>query len=132
MNDIPDNFYRMSIKALITNNNNGKLLLSKNIKGQWEIPGGGLDFGEMPVDCLERELKEEMGLKVSKIESRPKYFVTIQDDNGVWKAMVVYQVEVDNLKFTKSDECQEVKFFTKEEALKENCHPMTIGFLEQM
>jgi 8-oxo-dGTP diphosphatase len=30
--------------------------------GQWTLPGGGLDFGEDPVDGVLRELREETGL----------------------------------------------------------------------
>ena len=30
--------------------------------GEWDIPGGGLQFGESPLECLEREIKEEVGL----------------------------------------------------------------------
>lgn len=29
--------------------------------GWWTLPGGGLDFGEDPVDCVLRELREETG-----------------------------------------------------------------------
>jgi ADP-ribose pyrophosphatase YjhB (NUDIX family) len=31
--------------------------------GWWTLPGGGLDFGEDPVDCVLRELREESGLE---------------------------------------------------------------------
>ena len=32
--------------------------------GRWTLPGGGLDFGEDPVDAVVREFKEETGLVV--------------------------------------------------------------------
>jgi len=56
---IPDCFYRLSIKALILNEEGRFLLCRENI-GQWELPGGGLEFGESPRDGIVREMKEEM------------------------------------------------------------------------
>lgn len=41
--NIPNCFYRVSVKALITNNE-GKFLLIRENVGKWELPGGGLDF----------------------------------------------------------------------------------------
>lgn len=32
-------------------------------EGVWETFGGGLDFGEEPVEALRREVREEMGVK---------------------------------------------------------------------
>ena len=34
-------------------------------KGEWDIPGGGLDFDETILDCLHREIMEETGLSVN-------------------------------------------------------------------
>ncbi|MCL2404574.1 MAG: NUDIX domain-containing protein [Defluviitaleaceae bacterium] len=33
-------------------------------KGEWDIPGGGLDFDETILECLHREIMEETGLSV--------------------------------------------------------------------
>jgi 8-oxo-dGTP diphosphatase len=47
----------------------GRILLAerppgKHLAGSWEFPGGKCEAGEMPVDALARELREEIGVVV--------------------------------------------------------------------
>lgn len=39
--------------------------LDKHNGGRWEFPGGKIDVGEDPQDCLIREVREELGIKIS-------------------------------------------------------------------
>ncbi|MBU0605260.1 MAG: 8-oxo-dGTP diphosphatase MutT [Candidatus Omnitrophica bacterium] len=46
----------------------GKILIAKRRigdrhGGRWEFPGGKIDAGETPEECLKRELKEELGIE---------------------------------------------------------------------
>jgi len=48
----------------------GKILLCKRkadamFGGMWEFPGGKIDPGESPEECIRRELQEECGIDVS-------------------------------------------------------------------
>ena len=125
---VPECFYRISVKALILDDKK-RFLLSKEKNGKWELPGGGLIFGEKPQDCLKREIKEEMGIEVISIEDNPCYFLTSQKQDGCWIANIVYLTKVKNLNFTPSDECVEVRVFTKEKTLKENLFPSIEDFV---
>ncbi len=47
----------------------GKILVARRKQGQthaglWEFPGGKIEDNETPQECLERELHEELGIKV--------------------------------------------------------------------
>ena len=42
----------------------GEVVLLKNERDEWELPGGRLERGEDPVSCLKRELEEELGIEV--------------------------------------------------------------------
>jgi len=43
----------------------GKVLLLENERTEWELPGGKLELGEDPPDCVVREIGEESGWAVS-------------------------------------------------------------------
>ena len=43
----------------------GKVLLLRNERDEWELPGGKLEIGEDPADCVVREIGEESGWQVA-------------------------------------------------------------------
>ncbi len=42
----------------------GKLILVRDERGEWDLPGGKLKKGERLGECLSREMKEELGIAV--------------------------------------------------------------------
>lgn len=123
--------YRISVKALITDDD-GKFLLCQEEDGKWELPGGGLEYGETPQEALIREVKEEMGLTITFVEQHPSYFVTSFNPQAPHRANVLYKATVNNVDFTPSEECVVIKFFTAEEAVNEkNVLNSVVAFARQ-
>lgn len=44
---------------------------------RWTLPGGGLDWGEHPLDCLRREFQEETGLVPEPIRALGLHSFTV-------------------------------------------------------
>ncbi len=87
----------VSIKGVVLQD--GGVWLAYNEREEWELPGGRLEPGETPEDCLLREVQEEMGIAVEiaqilhawvfePIEGRPVFLVaylcrrTIDDEDA--------------------------------------------------
>lgn len=112
--NVPENFYRVSVKALILNETRDKFLIMQEANGKWETPGGGLDFGETPQEGIAREIAEEMHLKVSRIADQPSYFTFgTKSMLGYWNVGAVYEAELSDLDFTPTEECVALKFVGK-------------------
>ena len=108
-------YYRVSVKGIVIDNDD-RILLAREDNGKWELLGGGLDHGEDPKQGLRREIYEETGLTVTWISNEPKFFITCKRMNkDSYIANIVYRIELENLNFTPSDECQELRFFTVQE-----------------
>ncbi len=57
----------IDVAAGIIQREDGKILLARrkpgsHLAGYWEFPGGKIEEGESPEECLERELLEELGI----------------------------------------------------------------------
>lgn len=113
--EIPNCFYRISIKGLILDESRMKFLIVQEDNGKWDLPGGGLDWEEKPHVGLRREIQEEMRLVVTSIKDNPSYFLTAKSSKGIFYSNILYEITVNNLDFTPSDECVAIQFVTAEE-----------------
>ena len=123
-------FYRISVKGIAIDDK-GRFLLSREDNGMWDMLGGGIEHGEDPMTCLTREIKEETGLLVTYVSPTPKYFITAQRFGyKTFVAHVVYEIRLASLEFITSDECQELRYFTVDEAKEVEIFPTIEKLLE--
>jgi mutator protein MutT len=55
--------FPVSIKGVVIRD--GRVLLLRNERNEWELPGGKLELGEDPANCVVREIAEEVGWTVA-------------------------------------------------------------------
>ena len=88
----------------------GKVILVRNERDEWELPGGKLELGESPEACLAREIAEELQLAVEPESILDSWLYTIVA--GVHVLVLAYgcveRVEADPVL---SDEHKELRWF---------------------
>ena len=135
MREIPECFYRISAKALVLNETRDKFLMMQEENNWWDLPGGGLDWGATPQEDIVREIQEEMSLKVNSVAENPSYFYAhskpskINPERSIWYAYVVYEVELESLDFSSSDECVAINFVDKSSLPKENVQQQVLDLI---
>lgn len=74
--------WRPSCYGIVVHDNN--ILLTKQY-GSYHLPGGGLEFGEMPDEAVVREVKEETGIEVAnpRLVQHISGFVTFREEDGL-------------------------------------------------
>lgn len=70
------NQYRIACVAIVFNSENKILLLKRHqpnhhTHGMWNLPGGGLEFGEDPTEAVIREVREEANAHVKLLSRHP-------------------------------------------------------------
>ncbi|MEK7063088.1 MAG: NUDIX hydrolase [Patescibacteria group bacterium] len=95
----------------------GRILCLKDTSGNWELPGGRLDFGETPELALKREFKEELqaqDVQVGRLLHAWTFMVSGEDSDRQY-VLLVYECEAPQQELRRSDEHLEIGWFTKGE-----------------
>jgi 8-oxo-dGTP pyrophosphatase MutT (NUDIX family) len=107
-----DYLYRVSLKAMIRDENGNVLVVKEKGTSWWDLPGGGMDHDESMRTALAREMKEEVGY-----EGDFDYRVVAVDENAdyvepanAWQIRLIFEVHTSNMNFTPGDDGEEVLF----------------------
>jgi|GEM_PF-1439996 len=98
--EIPDAFYRVSIKILIKNEHDQLLVVQDTANGSWEVPGGGLDNGETIKQTARREIQEELGVTLVTFVDQPLAMTFGLHPNNYMTLMLYYPGTLASYNFT--------------------------------
>ncbi len=105
--------FPVSVKGIVIRED--RVLLLRNERDEWELPGGKLDLGEEPASCVEREIAEEVGWTVTAGPILDAWQYHIRD--GVDVLIVTYGCHtITDAAPVVSNEHKEVGLFTATEA----------------
>jgi 8-oxo-dGTP pyrophosphatase MutT (NUDIX family) len=121
---------RMGTRAIITNASKDKFLVEKNLNepGQFlNFLGGGLELGETLDECLKREIMEETGLAISKMDYLffVENFITIKGET-IHGIGFYYLVELERDDIESADERYEFLWFSKAELAGIDLRPQVV------
>lgn len=126
------------VVAVITDDR-GRFLMTKRVHldpedykiyhNAWQIPGGGIEFGEKPEESMIREMKEELGSDVQIIRLLPKIYTEVRKN---WQGIfIVYicKLKSPDTKIVLNEEASEYGWFTLDQAKKLKTLPGTIKIM---
>ncbi|BHH84607.1 (deoxy)nucleoside triphosphate pyrophosphohydrolase [Desulforhopalus sp. 52FAK] len=99
-----------------------------HMEGFWEFPGGKIELGESPEECLQRELKEELGID-SVIGS---FFAESCYNYGTKHVrLLCYLVEYNKGSFSLNDH-DEIRWLSTDQILSVNWAPADIPIVKKL
>ena len=123
--------------AVAVMNERGELLLQKRSDGIWGIPGGFMELGESTEETGRREVLEETGIEIGKLElvgvfSGKHHFVKLPNGDEFYPVTIAYVTKEITGGILKADgkETIEAKFF-KVNQLPERLNPLIKNLISQ-
>ncbi|EEL50820.1 MULTISPECIES: NUDIX hydrolase [Bacillus cereus group] len=123
--------------AVAVLNEQGQILLQKRKSGVWGVPGGFIELGESTEEAGRREVLEETGIEIGKLDlvgvfSGKEFFVKLPNGDEFYPITIAYMCKEINGGILQADgiESLEVKFFNLNQ-LPENLSPFIKKIIQQ-
>jgi len=138
MNNNPKQYFTAC--AAIFNDSSKILLTRRNhpsnlqIHNHWQLPGGGIDFGEHPKTSVLREIFEETNLKIKLLTDQPHIYSHVFQGTQVHVVLFVYLAKYvsGTIDFSQdSEETNGADWFTLEEVKSLKSLPETATIAEE-
>ena len=110
-----DSLFRISLKAYIENDKGEVLVVKERGRDWWDLPGGGMEYGENIKEALARELKEEVGY-----EGEFSYDVIGVDEprfllREIWQVRLIFNVTPETFTFSFGEDGDDMAFMNPNE-----------------
>ena len=116
----------VSVRAIIESK--GRILVCQNKKkGYYFFPGGHLKFGERPIEALQRELKEELGISFRKFSFMGIVDNIFTEDNKKHHEFVLsFSIKFKNIHNKSREDHINFEFLSKKDFIKTKVYPLAL------
>lgn len=92
---------------------------AKNERGLWEIPGGGVEFGETFEEAIKREIREEHGIEIKILDLLGICDHIIPEENQHWVSPTyICKIIKGTPRILEPQKCEQIGWFTLAKAEK--------------
>lgn len=109
---LPSPYYRVTSRAIILDERM-RILVIENEDGSYELPGGGWEHKESFEDCIRREIKEELGVKVLWI-GHLWFYYRGRRKAWPWHLRLCAPVQLESYEFKLGPGIKQAHFVTKQ------------------
>ena len=124
--------YRMPVSVKGICFIDGKVILLKNERNEWDLPGGKIGRREGVKTALKREIKEELGIEVQVEELLEVFTVRVKDQVTVLIILYLCTTKANSQDLQISQESFEIDCFSYDQLYSLNLEPKYLYRLEKM